>query len=270
MKPLKPDHLFFGESPQSLFGCYHPPSMERECSHSILLCYPFGHEYIRVHRVFRRLAINLASNGFHVFRFDYFGTGDSSGDPEQARLRQWIENIYKASEQLQLRSKLSRVCLVGLRLGATMAVMAAKELPEMDALVLWEPVVNGSEYLRELAIEQYRFEESTLGCKIEIKCDSRNSIPNEILGFPISPLLLDDLRQVDLMTIPVHAKDIHVVLGTDTPEVNAYCELLGDGKRQISKDVINDQTIWIEEPYKSVVPVHTLNSIVNWIGNRLG
>ena len=47
------------------------------------------------------------------------------------------------------------VCLIGLRFGATLAAKFAIDVVDKrnapDALVLWEPIVNGKDYVQELA-----------------------------------------------------------------------------------------------------------------------
>ncbi len=266
----KPDHFFFGAPPRLLFGCYHPPYQDRGCDNGVLLCYPFGYEYIRAHRVFHQIAIKLAINGFHVFRFDYLGTGDSSGDMELVRLNHWLEDISIASDQLKQRSKLSRMSLIGLRLGATLAIMAAKDMAGVDALVLWEPVLNGSTFLRELADEQYKFEESIPEYRNKFRRDRQERIPDEIIGFPMPRALFDDLRQVDLTTISILANDIHVVLSNESSEMKSLFDLLNNGERNVTKDVIDDPKLWLEEPYKALVPARTLNAIVTRVIGKIG
>ncbi len=54
---------------------------------SIVLCHPWGQEYLRAHRSMRQLGNLLAAAGHHVFRLDYFGTGDSGGRHGRRRPR---------------------------------------------------------------------------------------------------------------------------------------------------------------------------------------
>ena len=42
-----------------------------------------------------------------------------------------------------------RCCLIGVRIGASLAVMTSPLL-EPDLLVLWNPVISGRQYIREL------------------------------------------------------------------------------------------------------------------------
>ena len=73
---------FFGTSDKPLLGLYHPPTGPRAREVGVLLCYPGPQEYMSCHWAFRKLAALLAREGFHCFRFDYYGTGDSGGEGE--------------------------------------------------------------------------------------------------------------------------------------------------------------------------------------------
>ena len=44
----------------------------------------------------RMLADALTRKGYHVFRFDYRGTGDSAGNIEQFSPREWLDDIDAA------------------------------------------------------------------------------------------------------------------------------------------------------------------------------
>ena len=67
----------------------------------MVLCYPWGSEYIHAHRALRQLATRLSMAGFHTLRFDYFGTGDSAGEMEDADLGVWEDDIETAIEELK-------------------------------------------------------------------------------------------------------------------------------------------------------------------------
>jgi alpha-beta hydrolase superfamily lysophospholipase len=169
--------LFFGSQPRVLFGVYHPPAARVALGQGVVLCYPFGQEYMRAHRAFRQLAMMLSRKGFHVFRFDYYGTGDSAGAGEEVTVDQWVEDVGTAVDELKDTAGLDRVSLVGLRLGAALATLAASCRTDIESLVLWSPVVDGGAYLTEL--REARGSEAPAGAG-----DTVN-----VLGFPLTPAL---------------------------------------------------------------------------------
>ena len=91
-----------------------------------MLCYPWGQEYLRAHRSMRLLADMIAARGCDVLRFDYSGTGDSGGDATTASFVEWESDIETAIDELKDMAGVSRVSLVGLRLGATLAARVAE------------------------------------------------------------------------------------------------------------------------------------------------
>ena len=146
---------FFGASGQ-LFGAYHPPEAGPFRDTAVLLCYPGHQEYRLIHRAFRRLAAMLAAQGFHVLRFDYSSFGDSAGDTEQADLGQWVVDARLAADELRELSGVPHLSLVGMRLGAIVAARVGQAGVRLQDLVLWEPVVDGRDYLRQLDEAQRR------------------------------------------------------------------------------------------------------------------
>jgi pimeloyl-ACP methyl ester carboxylesterase len=140
---------FFGPSDQPLFGVLHAPrGASRDTG--VLLFYPGIQEYDNSHWALRSLAASLAQRGFHVLRFDYRGTGDSAGGPEDATLDAWVEDARVAYHEIRDATGVSRVSFVGLRLGAAVALLTSAKVPAVDSIFLWEPVVSGARYLEEL------------------------------------------------------------------------------------------------------------------------
>ena len=86
----------------------------------------------------RLLANMLAAAGTHVLRFDYFGTGDSAGNMEDADLGAWFGDVETAVDELRDTIDAPQVALVGLRLGATLAgTVASMRRTDVNGLVLW-------------------------------------------------------------------------------------------------------------------------------------
>ncbi|PLP97063.1 serine aminopeptidase domain-containing protein [Cupriavidus pauculus] len=121
----------------------------------VVLCAPPGHEGMWSYRGLRHLADDLAAADIPTLRFDYHGTGDAIGNgDEPACQARWIANILAAVAELRTRTGVSQVALCGLRLGASLAALAAEEMTRRGeppaALVLLAPVVNGRAFLREM------------------------------------------------------------------------------------------------------------------------
>lgn len=143
--------LFIGTAERRLFGLYEPAAATRGKPRAAVLCYPWGVEYTYAHRSMRQLASRLAAAGFHTLRFDYFGTGDSSGEMDQASLNGAGSDVEAAIEALQDIAGTSRIVLIGLRLGANIALnVALRHKSAVEALVLWDPIISGDHYVAAL------------------------------------------------------------------------------------------------------------------------
>jgi pimeloyl-ACP methyl ester carboxylesterase len=142
--------FFFGASARQLFG-YHHAARGRTRGGAVI-CPPIGREYMLSHGTLRHLARLLANAGHDVLRFDYAGTGDSAGDFETMSQPDWIADIGMAISELKDLAQLERVSLIGVRYGATLAALAAHGRGDVKCLVLWDPVLDGDAYLRELGV----------------------------------------------------------------------------------------------------------------------
>jgi uncharacterized protein len=138
--------FFFGERPRLLFGAYDPPQATHGVDRAAVICAPWGNEYTYSHRTLRQVALHLSQAGFHVLRFDYYAAGDSagaSGDNDYAGSRADVEAAWAELKEI---AGVSRVCLVGLRFGASVAAdFALRRAAEVESLLLWEPLtaLNG-------------------------------------------------------------------------------------------------------------------------------
>lgn len=149
--PPAPVPLAFGPASRRLFGWYHPPAPGQERDTGVVLCPPIGHEALCTHASYRVLAEQLAAVGFPALRFDYDGTGESIGSDEDAdRVQNWLASIGLAIDALRDASGSGGIALFGVRLGATLATVAAAERDDVQELLLWAPCRTGRSYLREM------------------------------------------------------------------------------------------------------------------------
>lgn len=141
--------FYFGDADKPLFGIHHQPKSSQFQDASIVLCNPIGFEYGRAHSVIRYLAKKIALNGYHVLRFDYFATGDSSGYSHDITISQCIKNIELACDEIKIMSATRKVSVIGYRYGALLAAYASQSY-KFNHLVMWDPVVDGEVYLNDL------------------------------------------------------------------------------------------------------------------------
>jgi pimeloyl-ACP methyl ester carboxylesterase len=205
--------FYFGSSQQQLFGVYDAPARGGAANAGVVLCQPLGHEYLRAHRAFRNLGVALAERGFHVLRFDYFGSGDSGGDGEETTRDRCLADLAVAIDELKDMSGVSRVSLVGLRLGATFAALAARKRPDIDRLVLWDPIVDGTRYLSDLEGLQRRWLVDRMGDAARLPDAS-----SELIGFPITADARAQLGDTTLMPLQtIRAKSVALLVSEESP-----------------------------------------------------
>lgn len=161
-----------------------------------MLCPPIGTELLRSYRAFRQLATMLAKLGYDVLRFDYHGTGDSSGDCLDCSVVQWRQDIHTAIEELKDTSGVDQVSLVGLRIGATLAAAVAKT-EHVSRLILWEPVIDGSLYLEDRIATNLKYE-TEIGHRELLEKALLQQQPIGIMGFAMSPQLRQEIAALSL------------------------------------------------------------------------
>lgn len=246
--------FYFGSGSRRLFGIYNAGSARSQ--RAVVLCHPWGQEYLHAHRSVRHLATLLTRAGFHVLRFDYFGTGDSAGDMSDADLKGWQADVDTAIEELKDTSGVQRVGLVGLRLGATLAAQAAaRHKSEIDKLVLWDPIVKGDAYLRELRVlEDERVAKVGTPPGEDIDGDDTG----RFLGFDMVARLAKDIRGVDLASSLPNVAAPTLVLSTQT---TAYTGL------DVGIEHLPAAAVWLEPTRAGagVIPIDVLQRIAGWL-----
>jgi pimeloyl-ACP methyl ester carboxylesterase len=140
-----------------LFGWFHSEPKQASRDVAVLICGALSREALDSHHSLRVLADAFAQAGYPTMRFDYAGAGDSA-DPAQTDVPAefwsiWQSNIHDAADRLRRTTGARRLILCGLRIGATLAALAAETRDDVAGLILLAPVLRGRSYLRQLQIE---------------------------------------------------------------------------------------------------------------------
>jgi pimeloyl-ACP methyl ester carboxylesterase len=231
--------LFIGTTQRRLFAIHEPPAARSGRPRAAVLCQPWGSEYIYAHRSMRHLAAQLAGASYHTLRFDYFGTGDSAGEPAEVDLAGCESDAGAAIEALKDISGASRVTLIGLRAGANVAAAVAGSAPDdVETLVLWDPIVSGGEHAREL----------------EAGPSSADA-----------PRMLDDLRRIDFRGLVGTLPERSLVVMTQEPASREELQRRAAGGAAAIEFVAAPCT-WIESvSITGALPVAALRRIQEWL-----
>jgi pimeloyl-ACP methyl ester carboxylesterase len=253
---VNPIHL--GTRERRLFGVFTPSTAAEARGRAAVLCYPWGQEYIRAHRSMHRLAMRLNAAGIDVLRFDYYGSGDSAGEATDVDLEGCRRDIETAIDEIKDTTAATRVSLVGLRLGATLASqVAAQRRSDVDRLALWDPVVSGQAYLRELE------DASPLGDADDSGCD--------LLGFTMTRSMARELNSLELaasvLAWPVRTL---YVISDDSPHPSGLTSALAQRTADaLTVERIACEPAWLEhrDSGAGAIPVQVLQRLVDWFAS---
>lgn len=269
-KPIT-EYCFFGPSQARLFGALHRARSNGRKS-GIILCYPMGQEYMRIHRTYVELARNLAESGRDTLRFDYYGCGDSGGEAADGTLKRWADDICQAIQMLRAQTGVRKVYLVGARIGANLALNVGAEAEDLAGIVLWEPIVNGVDHIATLQ----RAHHDLLANNAELDGYEQRQLPNciaELVGFPITKELYDELAAIDLFaTTPSRTMpDVLLLANSEKPELEAYAGFLRKGEARFEYVIAGESDrIWFKEDrrHKGVIPARAVQAIASWLSGR--
>jgi uncharacterized protein len=249
--------LFFGSAERRLFGVYESAQRRSEVARAVLLCNSWGAEYLNAHHSLRVLAQRLCAAGFDTLRFDYFGEGDSGGETTDADLDGWKQDIATAVAELKAMSTASRVVVLGLRLGASLAAEVAPALAgDIDRLVLWDPIVDGASYLTELERGAIQ---SKMGDRFFTPVQGHGPT-TEIRGRVVSSAFVEGLRAIDLCSEKVTAPSATLTIFSQRPPTN--CARLQRTQIVTVETVLPWQDIEIES---GILPIQAYERILEWL-----
>jgi pimeloyl-ACP methyl ester carboxylesterase len=257
----RPFGFFFGRAERQLFGFFHAALPALESDVVAVLCKPVGWEAIASNGAYRELAERLAAGGVPTLRFDYIGTGDSSGtDEDEDRVAGWLESVQLAITEAQQLSGKSEVALIGIHFGATLAMLGALQFGGVSTLIMWAPYLTGRAYAREA--KAYR----ALNYLNDGKPKAEDTGGVEAAGFLLSASTLAELSNLNLRSekrkpatsILIMSRDAG---GTEQPLVD-HLSALGANVAHSSTTGYADL---MQDPRKSVMPVSELSTIVAFI-----
>lgn len=148
--PIPASAFYLQPDSDPVFAIFHEAAQGRPDATAVLICPPFGWDDICSYRPRRTWAEYLAEAGHPTLRFDFPGTGDSSGSPrDPGRVQAWSKAVVSAASWLRERTGRRRVAAIGMGLGGLMASKAVADGASIDEIVLWAATARGASFVRE-------------------------------------------------------------------------------------------------------------------------
>lgn len=259
-----PCPVAFGAPERALLGFYHAPIGDIRRDISVVLCNPVGYEAMCTHQTYRHMAERLAAEGIAALRFDYQGTGDSSGESnEPDRVGAWLASIDAAITEVRARSGVRAVVLFGVRFGATLAAAAAANRGDVDDLLMWAPFASGRDFIRELR-----------AFRMIKRPGSISTVPpdggEEAAGYFFDRETVTTIRTINLTArVGSIAKRVLIVPRDDLP--GAEVQLAKRFEQQGADVRVASEPGYarmMRDPQLTVVPAETLDKMVAWVAER--
>ena len=251
-----------------LFGIMHYPNGKDKSNHNcgIIFCSPFAEEKLWSHRVFVNFARLLAGEGYAVLRFDYMGHGDSDGSFEDSTIETRLSDIESSVEIIKQKADINKVGLLGLRLGASLAVVTAEKNRDIDFLILWEPVVKVETYLQQCL-------RSNLAMQMAIYkkiVENRKKITGKLIdgksanidGYMMSRAFYEQASKIDLINYDINFSNPVKILQISRNKKKLFKKDLEElfQKKYKEANQFNELSIAVEEPFWSEIKTYYQNA----------
>jgi len=253
---VKRDAIYFGESGKHLLGWIHSTKSQQYSNTGVVICAPLAVEYMNSYRSLRYVADYFALAGNPVLRFDYHGTGDSSGiEEDDNRVQEWLSNINLAINELKNRSGCKNIVLFGFRMGATLAALVAEKTP-IDSLIIWAALSSGKKYIRQITLLQKTSAIQTID-------DSSNIL--EAGGMGYWDQTVTDLKSIDLSEIIPQVKHVLIIPQEEQLSDTKLQKIWSSKGVNVTQLNLLGSASMLVDAHKATVPVQAIKSIVQWV-----
>ena len=190
------------------FGWLHRGMANTGRGVAVLICPPLYRDALDSYHSLRLLADDFAAAGYPTLRFNYPGTGDSCDAESPDLWPAWQQSLRHAADWLRTVTGARQLVLCGLRIGATLAALAAASRDDVAGLILLAPVLRGRSYIRQLLIEAQLQDQTVAPTESDLGLDFHE------LYF--SSETIRQINQVDLRKVEFHA-DLAIAVFSTTP-----------------------------------------------------
>jgi len=160
-----------------------------------VLAPPFAEEEKSARRVLTEVASLFERRGEASLLFSFRGQGDSGGDFAQMSLDDWRDDLASAIEEAKRRAPSATIGVLGVRLGASLALQVAARRDDVARLILIEPLLSGRSFLSQQLMRQ----KIRAGLTGSTSDTASGEAPfDDLDGWPLGAKMKSDFHALDL------------------------------------------------------------------------
>ena len=189
---------------EPLYAAYHAPADVDASGRRILpvvIVPPLFEERKSSYFALRQLALALAAAGHPTMRFDYRGSGESGGYSGVRRWEHLAQDVATVRKTLASLSGKRDSALLGLRLGATLALQETIRVGG-ECVIALAPIVKGAAQVRLWKMRSKIRSEMSAQPEAASSAAVAAAPVNTALdfdGYDVDPKFFDDVAAVDLL-----------------------------------------------------------------------
>jgi pimeloyl-ACP methyl ester carboxylesterase len=231
-------------------------------SRGVVIAGAHGFEDLCSRHFLKLLTDRTAAAGCPVIQFDYPGCGNSAGDAMRpGQVEAWVHSVGAAADRLKQETGVQDVILVGFRLGALLASLAAARRADVAGLMLLAPPSSGRAYVREM---------TALSRMIDAPL-AANSVPDafdglQVAGFRLPQETLDDLSVLNWQNdLPgTGAAKVMIFTNGKRPTIDGMLQ------STIEFGEFDGYNLLMCDPTANQIPMRTLERCAAWIAGNAG
>ncbi len=244
---LKQNSFYLEDQP----GIYvlHRPAIKNPRQHAVLICGPAPFEFFRSHWTRNQMGQRLAKLGFDTFCFDYPCSGDSGGESKNFSMEKSLQSLLSLAHYAIADIGSQYLSIVGLRLGANLALKASIEL-EINTLFLVDPVLDGQAYLDQIKAMQHDLLNDNY---YEPPFPDASRGLDEALGYPLVQPFVGELSQLkpDAALAKAH-QIVFLTSGEERKQVKDFSNMCSRSEKKPLYIETPDEFHWKDWRYTNI------------------
>lgn len=185
--------LWLGPQGRCIYGALH--RVPGRAPTGVVMVPPLLHELATSRRFLTEVSAVLATHGIPSLRFDFFGTGDSSGRGDELDFESIARDLEMAVASLCRQTEVQRVVLLAWRGAALPVGRWLEHGGRADLVVLWEPISDGAAWLAELELADAKERATRPGSRPGARAVTVDRADGQLMGLMASPRLRKELAR---------------------------------------------------------------------------